>query len=245
MKNLSFSIIGYGRFGKILHKLLSQHSDKIFIFDSRDDASSNVQSLEKALQSDIVFIAVPIRKFESVIVDISQYRLHNTTIIDVCSVKVYPSNIMKQYLPEHVGIVSSHPLFGPDSFSQFRELKMMMHPLRDVNNHYKILKNLFESSAVRIVEITPEEHDKMAASSQGITHFIGRVLHESGIKSTQINTLGFNDLLGVIEQTCNDSWDLFKDLQNYNPYTKDMIGSIETAIDLVKDKIKLDDECQL
>ena len=88
--------------------------------------------------------------------------------------------------------------------------------------------------------MTPDKHDKLAASSQGITHFIGRVLHKSGIKSTQINTLGFNDLLGVIEQTCNDSWDLFKDLQNYNPYTKEMIHSIETAIDAVKENIKLE-----
>ena len=36
-------------------------------------------------------------------------------------------------------------------------------------------------------------------------------------------SFGFTELLGVIEQTCNDSWDLFKDLQKFNPYTNEMI----------------------
>ena len=85
--------------------------------------------------------------------------------------------------------------------------------------------------------MTPDAHDKDAAMSQGITHFIGRVLCESGISSTKINTLGFNELLGVIEQTCNDSWDLFKDLQNYNPYTVEMIEKLEEGIKMVRNQI--------
>ena len=78
--------------------------------------------------------------------------------------------------------------------------------------------------------MSPDDHDRIAASSQGITHFIGRVLNESGVRSTDINTLGFNELLGVIEQTCNDSWELFKDLQKYNPYTNKMIDSLVNTI---------------
>ena len=85
--------------------------------------------------------------------------------------------------------------------------------------------------------MTPDAHDKDAAMSQGITHFIGRFLCESGISSTKINTLGFNELLGVIEQTCNDSWDLFKDLQNYNPYTIGMIEKLEEGIKMVRAQI--------
>jgi prephenate dehydrogenase len=87
------------------------------------------------------------------------------------------------------------------------------------------------------VELTPDAHDRMAASTQGITHFIGRVLDESGVRSTQINTFGFNELLGVIEQTCNDSWDLFKDLQKYNPYTNKMIDKLIKKINKLHKEI--------
>ena len=78
--------------------------------------------------------------------------------------------------------------------------------------------------------MTPEEHDRQAAVSQGITHFIGRVLEKADVKSTEINTLGFTDLLAVIEQTCNDSLELFKDLQRFNPYTNKTILQLEDAI---------------
>ena len=242
MSQLSFGIIGYGRFGKVLHNLLEKCiTSPVKIFDTNDSSSNNTINIKEVLSANIVFIAVPIKKFKECIEEISQYNLQNTTIVDVCSVKVYPVNVMQEILPNNIGIICSHPLFGPDSYSQFRELKMMMYPIRDMNNHYLILKKLFEKKAVRIVEMTPEKHDEMAASSQGITHFIGRVLDDAGIHSTKINTLGFNDLLGVIEQTCNDSWDLFKDLQNYNPYTKKMIQSIESAIKNVKNNINMED----
>ena len=60
------------------------------------------------------------------------------------------------------------------------------------------------------------------------------------MRSTEINTLGFNDLLGVIEQTCNDSWDLFRDLQKYNPYTGEMIDGLIGKINEVHRQITED-----
>jgi prephenate dehydrogenase len=153
-------------------------------------------------------------------------------------VKVYPVEIMEKYLPEHVGIIASHPHFGPDSYSPFRELKTTLFPVRDNYKRIKEVKAFFEDNSIRTVEISPEEHDRMAASSQGVTHFIGRVLNEAGVVSTKINTLGFNDLLGVIEQTCNDSWDLFRDLQKYNPYTNEMIDRLVETIGKLHKQIK-------
>jgi prephenate dehydrogenase len=114
-------IIGYGRFGKVLVDLLSKEYE-ITIYDSRNISNESVKlcSLDEVLQSIMVFIAVPIRSFKDVVKEISQYKLYNTTIIDVCSVKLYPVEIMEKYLPKHVGILASHPHFGPDSYSPFK-----------------------------------------------------------------------------------------------------------------------------
>jgi len=234
-------IIGYGRFGKVLAELLAAKYE-VRVYDSEpiSDKKINFCSLEEVLESVILFIAVPIRLFEDVIKNIAKYKLYNTTIIDVCSVKVYPVGIMKKHLPDHVGIIASHPHFGPDSYSPFRELKITLCSVRDKYKRMQELREFFELQSIRTIEMTPDEHDRMAASSQGITHFIGRVLDESGVRSTQINTLGFNDLLGVIEQTCNDSWDLFKDLQRYNPYTNEMIDNLVNTIEKLHKQIKED-----
>ena len=236
-------IIGYGRFGRVLADLLFSKKYVVRVYDIEkvaDDERIEICSLDEVLECIIVFIAVPIRSFEQIVKEISTYSLYNTTIVDVCSVKVYPVEIMEQHLPEHVGIIASHPHFGPDSYSPFRELKATICPVRDVYKRATDIKEIFESQSIRTIEMTPDEHDRIAASSQGVTHFIGRVLNESGVRSTNMNTMGFNELLGVIEQTCNDSWDLFKDLQRYNPYTNDMIDNMVGTIEKIHKQIKED-----
>ena len=235
-------IIGYGRFGRILADLLSKkYSVRGYDVEKvSNDGGVEICSLVEVLECILVFIAVPIRAFQQVVKEIASYKLYNTTIIDVCSVKVYPVEIMEQHLPAHVGIIASHPHFGPDSYSPFRELKATICPIRDVYKRTNDVKEIFEPQSIRTIEMTPDEHDRIAASSQGVTHFIGRVLNESGVRSTNMNTMGFNELLGVIEQTCNDSWDLFKDLQRYNPYTNDMIDNLVGTIEKIHKQIKED-----
>jgi len=233
----SIGVVGYGRFGMVLTELLKKDYN-VSVYDPDTSAGEMSKSLEDVLESRIIFIAVPISSFESVIKKVSQYNLYNATIIDVCSVKIYPVKIMEKYLPDHVGIIASHPHFGPDSYSPFKELKTTLYPIRDTYNRYNEIKDFFEKYSIRTVKLSPDEHDMMAASSQGLTHFIGRVLSEAGVVSTQINTLGFNDLLAVIEQTCNDSWDLFKDLQKYNPYTDEMIDNLLETINKIYNQTK-------
>ena len=232
-----FGIIGFGRFGSVLADILSSKNEILIHDPNRSSKDFQNVSLLEVIRCEMLFIAVPIREFESVIKSLQKYKLQNTTIIDVCSVKIYPVEVMKKYLPDNLGIIATHPMFGPDSYSPFRELKMVMHSVRDVHNQFDKLKGIFEGKLISIVEMTPEHHDRDAAMSQGITHFIGRALSQSGVSSTSINTLGFNELLGVVEQTCNDSWDLFKDLQNYNPYTVKMIEQLEEGIKIVRNQI--------
>ena len=233
-------LIGVGRFGKVLANILKKgfHVKAYDIVPSKISGDLEKCELEEILKLDHIFIAVPIRYFEPLIKEVSKKINHPSTIIDVCSVKKHTSEIMLKHLPKDIGIISSHPMFGPDSFNSNVKLKMMINKTRVEQNIFKYWKQFFTNQNIKVIEMTPDEHDKMAASSQGITHFIGRVLDEAGIRSTQINTYGFNELLGVIEQTCNDSWDLFKDLQEFNPYTNVMIDKMIEVINKLHLEIK-------
>ena len=174
----SVGIIGFGRFGKILSNIL-QKGFMIKVYDIQSLSYHNgVQftSLEEVLKEKVIFIAVPIRHFESLINNISGELKKNTTIIDVCSVKKYTSDVMKNILPEEIGIISSHPMFGPDSYLSNKKLKMMMHSTRDVHNQYDFWKKFFSDQNIKILEMTPDMHDRLAAKTQGVTHFLGRAL---------------------------------------------------------------------
>ena len=234
----SVGIIGFGRFGKILSNILQRGFD-IKIYDKNPNLKlTNIKfvSLDEIVQEKNIFIAVPIRNFKDIIKNIAP-KLNNTTIIDVCSVKMEPVKIMKSFLPKNAGIIATHPLFGPDSFNINNNLKMMMNNTRDSYNQFKFWKNYFISQDINIIEMDPSEHDILASKTQGVTHFLGRVLKEFGISKTKIDTQGFSELLDLVNQTCNDSWELFSDLQLYNPYTNSVIEKLKKSTNEVSTKL--------
>tara|TARA_B100000945_G_scaffold256486_1_gene213908 strand:- start:208 stop:945 length:738 start_codon:yes stop_codon:yes gene_type:complete len=227
----SVGIIGFGRFGKVLANIL-QRGFAIKAYDPKPAGPfPGVQflDLDTVLNEKVIFIAVPIRHFESVIADISTKLKKETTMIDVCSVKNYPVNIMLKILPDHIGVIATHPMFGPDSYMSNSNLKMMINNTRDLYNQYSFWKRFFSDQSIQIIEMTPDQHDRLAAKTQGVTHFLGRMLKEFGIKKTNIDTQGFRDLLDLVGQTCNDTWELYADLQLYNPYTADMVEKLKAS----------------
>ena len=236
----SVGVIGLGRFGKVLVNIL-QKGYTISAYDIHDKAPmSNVSfcTLDKVLEERVIFIAVPIRGFDSLIKEISTKLKPGTTLIDVCSVKSYPVDIMLKYINTKIGIIATHPMFGPDSFSTNTKLKMMMYNVRDISNQFLIWSDYFSNQGIEIIEMSPDEHDRLAARSQGITHFLGRMLKQFGIQKTQIDTQGFKDLLDLVDQTCNDTWDLYTDLQLYNPHTLDTITELRKSTESLDKQLR-------
>ena len=106
---------------------------------------------------------------------------------------------------------------------------MMINNTRDLHDQYSFWKRFFSDQGIQIIEMTPDQHDRLAAKTQGVTHFLGRMLKEFGIKKTSIDTQGFRDLLDLVGQTCNDTWELYADLQLYNPYTEEMVEKLKAS----------------
>ena len=236
----SVGIIGFGRFGKVLANIL-QKGFYIKAYDlNPNDAFPGVEftDLKYILKEKVVFISVPIRHFESVILEISSKLNDGTTIIDVCSVKKHPVDIMETNLPDNVGIIATHPMFGPDSFRSNNRLKMMMSEINDIYDQFNFWRRFFSDQGIQIIEMSADQHDRMAAQTQGVTHFLGRMLKDYAIRNTSIDTQGFCDLLDLVDQTCNDTWELYTDLQLYNPYTEDMIDKLKLATESLDNRLK-------
>ena len=232
------SIIGFGRFGAMLHSLLSKGFEvDVFDKNSIDNSDVNEVSLEDALQNETIFIAVPIRDFENLVKDISKKISSGKTVIDVCSVKVFPKKVMLDNLSNETDIIATHPLFGPDSLKDSGSV-MTMESVRNTLGRYDFWKNYFESQNILIEEISAEEHDMMAARSQGLTHFVGRVIDDFGTNQTRIDTEGYKALHKLVNQTCNDTWELFEDIQNFNPFTEKMISELNESFEKISEIIE-------
>ena len=232
------SIIGYGRFGAMLHALLSKGFE-VDVYDKKQINNSDVNevSLKDALKNETIFIAVPIRDFESLIHEIKNDIQGNKTVIDVCSVKVFPKDVMTQNLSAEIDIIATHPLFGPDSLKDSGSV-MTMESVRDSYGRFEFWKNYFDSQSITIEEISAEEHDMMAARSQGLTHFVGRVIDDFGTDQTRIDTEGYKALHKLVNQTCNDSWELFEDIQSYNPFTQKMVSELSESFKKINEILK-------
>ena len=232
------SIIGFGRLRAMLHSLLSKGFEvDVFDKNSIDNSDVNEVSLEDALQNETIFIAVPIRDFENLVKDISKNISSGKTVIDVCSVKVFPKKVMLDNLSNETDIIATHPLFGPDSLKDSGSV-MTMESVRNTFGRYDFWKNYFESQNISIEEISAEEHDMMAARSQGLTHFVGRVIDDFGTNQTRIDTEGYKALHKLVNQTCNDTWELFEDIQNFNPFTEKMISELNESFNKISEIIE-------
>ncbi len=234
------TIIGFGRFGKTLYHLLKDDFDvTIYQRQKKENTIFLTDDLKKAYTSEVIFYAVPIQTFEEVIKEHKHFFRPDHILIDVLSVKTYPAKIFKKYLHDtKIQALLTHPMFGPDSTKNgFVDLPLVIDKFLANDETYTFWKNYFMKKKLRVIELSAEEHDKLAANSQGVTHFIGRLLEEFDLKQTPIDTMGATKLLEVKKQTCNDTWELFMNLQHYNPYTKDMRIHLGEAYDKLYNKL--------
>lgn len=230
-------VYGLGRFGSFWAKSLASTENKVIAYSRSSHApieGVEFSSEDEVLSADLLFYCVTISAFEEVLKKTSSKIGENTIVMDTCSVKTYPAEWMKTNISPSTYKIATHPMFGPDSGKDGLEnLPIVMCPISEKDERFELVKNLFLSMKLHVIEMTADDHDREAAFSQGVTHFVGRILSEMNLEPTAIATKGYNALMEIVEQTCNDPLQLFCDLQRYNPYTKDMRHSLRLAIENV------------
>jgi prephenate dehydrogenase len=152
-------------------------------------------------------------------------------VMDTCSVKTHPVALMEKYLPASVSVLGTHPMFGPDSAAAgVAGLPLILCPSRVASRDLEGMREFFSSLGLSVSTMTPDEHDREAAVTQGVAHYIGRVLKDFGVRPSPIATMGYRKLLEIVEQTCNDPPQLFLDLQRLNPHTREMRERLERSL---------------
>ncbi len=244
MERKTVSVYGYGRFGKFWANILAQdHHVKVF---SRrglkpEEVSEGIEitTYEGLFECDAMFFCVAISSFEEVLQQCKPLLKKDVLYFDTCSVKVKPAQWMAENLPDGSSMIATHPMFGPDSYFESKDpLTMMMSNLNADETVFSNWVDFFNSKKMHVEVMTCEDHDKKVAYSQGITHYVGRVLADLNLHRTEIDTLGYRKLLEITEQTCNDSWQLFMDLQQNNPYTAQMREDLHHSIEKIYAKLK-------
>lgn len=245
---MEIGIIGLGRLGKLALKFLGRDFS-LKIFDQQNLTGQLQSELEKShikwasveecAACPIVLTLVPISQMESLLKKIAPHVKPDALVIDACSVKEFPVELMKRYLPDTVSILGTHPLFGPDSVKDtLFGAKMVVCPVRGPKEQLEGIKKYLQQVGIVVIDVTPEQHDRDIGRSLILTHFIGRGLVGIGAKEQQIDTKGYRRLMRILETVVNDSWQLFEDMNHYNRFAKEIRRDFIRALQELDTKVE-------
>lgn len=237
-------VIGYGMFGKFLcDELLKELNIAVYSAHSSNNKLCQRVTFTKTLQqlaqnSDFIIPAVPISKFEKVIREITPHLNKNMIIMDICSVKSYPVQIMQKLLPDSVQKIATHPMFGPSSFTAkgtISGLPMVMYNAGCKKTIYQKVRQHFTKAGLQIIEITPEEHDIITAKSQFFSQLVRSSAQMQNIHPTLIDTPGASILFEAFN-LMNISEQLLIDMLNYNIHAQKILIDTIASLNQIKNK---------
>lgn len=227
----TIAVIGLGHFGKMVTRVLLQHTTtSVRLLSTQADIIHHPRlkliTITELNQADLVIPCVPISAFDQWMQKISPHLKPSAMVMDVCSVKEMPVNSMRKWLPKQVRLVASHPLFGPESVHKnggLKNLPIVLWPVRCDKSDFLAIKNGCEKLGLNVITMSPRDHDRWSAQSQAVAFLIGTLLERMSLSATPIDTFGFKLLLELKDTfTGQDTDQLFFDLQLHNNFTPAM-----------------------
>lgn len=245
VKRPAFGVVGFGRFGALVAEHLRGEGE-VVVYDPRppgdraDRVGARAVGIEAAASARVVILCPPIRRMRQCIEQIVPHLLPRTLVVDTASVKTRPAREMMDLLPESIDCLGTHPLFGPDSAAAgLRGLRIVLCPLR--RGHERTAERFLRRKGLEVSRCTPEDHDRAMAETQAIVQWIGRAL-ERLPQPSPIATPGYAKLREILQFVRHDSWQLFADIQNSNPFAADarrrfLDALIETEAETMEDLV--------
>ncbi len=234
---MDIGVYGLGRFGQFWVKFLMDMGHDVAAYN-RSPREVNpcicLASLEEICQKDVLFLCTAISSMPLVAAEICDMLADDTLVLDTCSVKLYPLEELEKGLSRGQPVLGTHPMFGPDSADKgVAGLPIVISSWSERAGQYAYWERQFSSAGLKTIRMSAEEHDREAARTQGVTHFIGRLLSRMGLGASEIATLGYTKILEIMQQTCHDPWQLFMDLQRFNPYTAEVRNQIGKSFEYI------------
>ncbi len=216
-------IIGFGAFGRFMARHLAPHFE--LVAADRRDLRAEAAALgigwgtvADAAACDALVLAVPVPALASVVEQVRDALRPGALVIDVCSVKVRPFEILEAGLPPEVDILGTHPMFGPQSGRDgIVGLKVVACPHR-TQRLPEVRRFLERTLGLEVLEMTPERHDRQMAYIQGLTHWMAKALREITLPDLELATVAYRHMLQIEEILRDDSDELFLTIERDNPF---------------------------
>jgi prephenate dehydrogenase len=228
---------GGGKMGQWLGSRLAGENKKVIVADRDEQKLKEINqkfgitvtrsNVEAVVRAEIIIVSVPIGSFEAVIREIAPAMRPAQVVMDITSIKARPVAVMHQYLKKAL-VLGTHPLFGPD-VPGLEKQNFVLTPTNEAEKTFalKVKKYLSERGAT-VKLMPPEEHDKLMAVVQGLSHFIAIISADAlsrlgpleAMESTSTTT--FRTFLNYIRTVIGDDPELYAAIQMQHPEMPDI-----------------------
>jgi prephenate dehydrogenase len=181
---------------------------------------------------DLVVVSVPIRDTVQVIRGIAPLMRPHQTLCDLTSLKVAPVAAMLSSAAQVVGL---HPMFGP-TVPALAGQRIIATPARCAPDHLEHLLRIFRREGASITVTTPEEHDRMMAVVQGLTHFATLCMAETmrrgevGVRSAlTFMSPVYRIELDLMGRLLSQDPALYADILQMNPFVPEVLSVFRQA----------------
>ena len=178
--------------------------------------------------ADITVFSVPIGYMQKTIESVAPHLKKWSVVLDVCSIKHVVANALREYAPDWVLIIPTHPMFWPSTTSITEQI-FVLTPDEETkdDSRYIFLKQTLKRFWSKVLEAKPDEHDKMMAVVQWLTHYNLFVFWET-VKRLEVDiekSLNFVSpiyklMLSSVARYMSQNPKLYWDIQMHNEENK-------------------------
>lgn len=219
---------GAGKMGQLFVPVFERAGYEVLV----SGRSTELTGEDLARQCDLVIVSVPIRDTVRVIDRIAPLMRPGQLLCDFTSLKVKP---VKAMMKSEADVVGLHPMFGP-TVSSLKKQTIIVCPARVEDKRLKNLIAIFRKEGARCTIATPEEHDRMMAVVQGLTHYVTLCMAESirrlgiNIENTQEFTSPVYQIeLSLVGRLLSQDPGLYADILQQNPYVPGVLATCRKA----------------
>ncbi len=248
------AILGAGKMGVWFAKFCKEKGDTVILADRK---AEKLAKLKKELQvetadfpdavrdADRVLICTSISSFEDIVKKIAPAIHKGQPIMDICSIKEYPVNIMHQYLKGAL-VLGTHPVFGPGSSGVAHKAYVLTPTNPEETAYAEKYKAWLEKEEAHVFIMTPQKHDELMSIVLGFPHFLGLAACETLLEqpafpeSKKLAGTTYRMLFTLAEATALETPDLYANVQTklggLGKIEELFIANAQEWLDLIKKK---------
>ena len=216
-------ILGFGHFGRALGDLAQAAGLPWRAADPAVDipaAHRAENARDLAARCGVLVLCVPVPAFEAVLADLRPVLTPGHLVLDVGSVKVWPSGVMEQRLGQEVPWCATHPLFGPVSLARHeRPLRVVVCPNGQHPDATARARELYAMLGCEVTEQEADAHDRHMAETHALAFFVAKAMLdiEAG-QGSELLTPSFRAMAQTVETVRGDAGHLFSLIHLGNPH---------------------------